>query len=121
MRRVFVAGGEGNASIVEPCRNFRSGSAKRHEGAESRKCLALIAAGSALVNNVLLFLAVLLLFAVLGHPPGLYTLWVPELMLLTLSVGLGIGLMLGVFNVFIRDVGQVVPIALQFGFWLAPI
>jgi hypothetical protein len=41
MRRVFFAGGEGNASIVEPCRNFRSGSAKRHEGAESRKCLAI--------------------------------------------------------------------------------
>jgi len=86
-----------------------------------RICLALIAAGSALVNNVLLFLSVLLLFAVLGHPPGLYTLWVPGLTLLTLCVGLGIGLMLGVFNVFVRDVGQVVPIVLQFGFWLAPI
>jgi len=43
------------------------------------------------------------------------------LMLLTLTLGLAIGLVLGVFNVFVRDVGQIVPVALQFGFWLAPI
>ena len=42
-------------------------------------------------------------------------------MLLTLAIGLGVGLLLGVINVFVRDVGQVVPVALQFGFWLAPI
>jgi lipopolysaccharide transport system permease protein len=42
-------------------------------------------------------------------------------MLLTLAVGLGLGLLLGVVNVFVRDVGQVVPVVLQFGFWLAPI
>jgi lipopolysaccharide transport system permease protein len=86
-----------------------------------RICLAFIAAGSALTNNVLLFLAVLLIFALLGHRPGLHTAWVPALMLLTLSLGLGVGLALGVVNVFVRDVGQVIPIVLQFGFWLAPI
>jgi lipopolysaccharide transport system permease protein len=36
-------------------------------------------------------------------------------------LGAGLGLVLGVFNVFIRDVGQVVPIVLQFWFWLTPI
>jgi lipopolysaccharide transport system permease protein len=86
-----------------------------------RICLAIITAGSALVNNFLLFLAVLLLFALLGHRPGAQTAWVPALMLVTLSLGVGIGLTLGVVNVFVRDVGQVVPVVLQFGFWLAPI
>src|SRR5690606_34428919 len=33
----------------------------------------------------------------------------------------GLGLMLGVANVFMRDVGQLTPIALQFWFWLTPI
>ena len=28
---------------------------------------------------------------------------------------------LGIINVFLRDVGQIVPILLQFGFWLTPI
>ena len=43
------------------------------------------------------------------------------MLLLAYLSALGIGLTLGVFNVFVRDVGQVVPIVLQFGFWLAPI
>jgi lipopolysaccharide transport system permease protein len=38
-----------------------------------------------------------------------------------MGLGLGVGLLLGVFNVFVRDVGQVVPIALQLGFWFTPI
>ena len=60
-------------------------------------------------------------FAAFGRFPGMTAAWVPLLMLLTLSMGLAIGLLLGVVNVFVRDVGQIVPVALQFGFWLAPI
>ena len=43
------------------------------------------------------------------------------MMLLTASLALGFGLILGVLNVFIRDVGQFVTIVLQFWFWLTPI
>jgi lipopolysaccharide transport system permease protein len=86
-----------------------------------RICLPVIAAGSALLNNVLLLVAVGVVFAVLGRFPLPGVLWVPALMLLTLALALAIGLLLGVANVFVRDVGQVVPIVLQFGFWLAPI
>jgi lipopolysaccharide transport system permease protein len=83
--------------------------------------LPLIAAGSALVNNVLLFLATITAFVLLGHTPGIQILWMPILILLTLALGLGVGLLLGVFNVFIRDVGQTVPVILQLGFWFTPI
>ncbi len=83
--------------------------------------LPLIVAGVALANNLLLLIATILVLAILGHPPGIYLLWVPALMLLTLSLGLGLGLVLGVFNVFIRDVGQIVPVALQLAFWFTPI
>ncbi len=86
-----------------------------------RVCLPLIVAGSALLNNAMLFVAIVAVFGLLGHLPGTQIIWVPALMLLTLAVGLGVGLMLGIFNVFVRDVGQVVPVVLQFGFWLAPI
>jgi lipopolysaccharide transport system permease protein len=34
---------------------------------------------------------------------------------------LGIGLILGVMNVFLRDIGQVIPIILQMLFWFTPI
>lgn len=83
--------------------------------------LPLIIAGSALINNLLLLLAVLVVFALLGHVPGVQFAWMPLLIVLTMGLGLGVGLLLGVFNVFVRDVGQVVPIALQLGFWFTPI
>jgi lipopolysaccharide transport system permease protein len=84
-------------------------------------CLPLIVTGSALFNNLLLFLAIIVLFGLFGHVPGAQIAWVPLLMLVTLALALGIGLILGVLNVFIRDVGQVVPVVLQLGFWFTPI
>lgn len=84
-------------------------------------CLPLIILGSALVNNILLFLAISVVFDVLGHWPSWTILWLPLLILLTAMLATGLGLGLGVLNVFIRDIGQIVPILLQFGFWVTPI
>lgn len=86
-----------------------------------RICLPLIAAGTVLVNNVLLLVAILLVFAVLGHMPSTHMLWLPVLMLVTLMLAMGVGLLLGTMNVFMRDVGQVVPVVLQALFWLTPV
>jgi lipopolysaccharide transport system permease protein len=86
-----------------------------------RICLPLIVSGSALVNSLLLFVAILVIFALLGHYPDWHILWLPVLIVLNVMLGVGLGLLLGVFNVFIRDVGQVVPIVLQFWFWFTPI
>ncbi|MBU8975654.1 ABC transporter permease [Lysobacter sp. MMG2] len=86
-----------------------------------RICLPLIAAGTMLVTNVLLLAAILLVFAVLGHFPGYHIVWLPLLILITLALSMGLGLILGVMNVFMRDIGQVVPVVLQALFWLTPI
>jgi lipopolysaccharide transport system permease protein len=86
-----------------------------------RICLPLIVTGTALLNNVLMFGAIVVIFGVLGHPLSTTTLWVPVLMLLPLALGLGLGLVLGVLNVFARDVGQVVPVLLQLAFWFTPV
>ena len=86
-----------------------------------RICLPLIVTGTALVNNVLLLIAIIAIFALLGHLPGIDVLWLPSLYLINLALGLGLGLTLGILNVFIRDIGQVVPIIFQFLYWLTPI
>jgi lipopolysaccharide transport system permease protein len=86
-----------------------------------RICLPIIVAGSALVNNLLLFLAMLGIFALMGHWPTPALAWLLPLALLTLAFALGLGLLLGVLNVFMRDVGQVMTIVLQLWFWLTPI
>lgn len=86
-----------------------------------RICLPLIAGGTMLVNNVLLLAAILGVFAAMGHLPQGEVIWLPILMLFTLSFAMSIGVLLGVMNVFMRDIGQVVPVILQALFWLTPI
>ncbi len=86
-----------------------------------RICLPVIVSGTALLNNVLLLLAIFLVFALIGHFPGVQTLWLPLLMLFTAMIALSVGLLLGIFNVFMRDISQVVPVVLQALFWLTPI
>jgi lipopolysaccharide transport system permease protein len=86
-----------------------------------RITLPVIVVGSALLNNILLFLALLVVFASLGQPPNMQMLWLIPLTLSVVALGVGLGLILGVLNVFIRDIGQVVPILMQVWFWFTPI
>lgn len=83
--------------------------------------LPLIAGGTALTNNILLFSAILIVFSLLGHPINPSIIWTPFLMLLTATLAMGIGITLGLLNVFIRDIGLVTPIIIHFWFWLTPI
>jgi lipopolysaccharide transport system permease protein len=84
-------------------------------------CLPLIVTGSALVNNVFLFAAILLVFMILGFLPGPNIFWIPLLTVVNLALALGIGLIMGTLNVFMRDIGQVVTVVLQLAFWFTPI
>lgn len=86
-----------------------------------RIALPVIVVGSALVNNALLLMAMLVVFLFLGHGYSAAMVWLVPLTGILVLLGLGAGLLLGVINVFVRDVGQVVPIVLQLGFWLTPI
>ena len=86
-----------------------------------KMALPLIVTGSALINNVLLLMAVLVIFGLLGHWPGVAMIWLPVLMAINIALALGLGLILGVLNVFIRDISQAVPIVMQFLFWFTPI
>lgn len=56
-----------------------------------------------------------------GHAPSWHWAIVPIPLALLMLLGFGLALALGTLHAFIRDVGQVVPVALQIGFWLFPI
>lgn len=86
-----------------------------------RITLPFIVLGSALLNNFLLLLSVLGVFICLGHLPTWQMLWAVPLILTVAALAMGLGLVLGVLNVFVRDIGQVVPIVLQILFWFTPI
>ncbi len=83
--------------------------------------LPLIIIGSSLTNFIFLFLAMIVVFGFLGHFTSIVILWIPILMLITVTLAIGIGLTLGILNVFIRDIGQIMTIIFQFWFWLTPI
>jgi len=86
-----------------------------------RVCLPIITVGSALVNNIFLFVVMIVVFALLGHFPAVALLWMPLLMFTTAAFSLGLGLLLGVLNVFIRDIAQFMMVVLQLWFWLTPV
>ncbi|MGN6312922.1 MAG: ABC transporter permease [Rhodanobacteraceae bacterium] len=86
-----------------------------------RMCLPLVVSGSALVNNLFLLAATLVIYVSIGHEPTFAWLWLPVLIAITLAFALGLGLVLGVLNVFVRDVAQVMVVVLQLWFWLTPV
>ena len=83
--------------------------------------LPLITIGSALINFMLLLLMMFVVFVFLGHMPLHALYWLPLLVLITIGLSVGVGLILGTVNVFIRDIGQFMTIIMQFWFWLTPI
>lgn len=86
-----------------------------------RLCLPIIVGGAALINHLILLGAVLAIVLFFGHLPGgaiiMLLLGIP----LAAGLAFGIGIILGVINVFARDVGQVASIVLQLWFWVTPI
>lgn len=86
-----------------------------------RITLPAIVVGSNLLNNILLFIAMVGIFLLLGHHFSAAMLWLLPLTLLLTAFAMGVGLVLGIMNVFVRDLGQAVPIILQMWFWFTPI
>lgn len=104
LMKVFIA----NANVIKKVRF-------------PRIVLPVIAVGTALINNAALFIVMCGLLALFGYPitPGI-VLVVPAAFLVALFAAC-VGMVLGVLNVFMRDIEQIVPILLQVGFWFTPI
>ena len=86
-----------------------------------KAALPLIVFGSATINNLILLVTVIGAYLLMGHYPGPELFWLPVLLLLCSTLALSLGLICGILNVFIRDVGQVAAIGLQVAFWFTPI
>ncbi|QYK48589.1 MAG: ABC transporter permease [Phycisphaeraceae bacterium] len=79
---------------------------------------SVLSAGISLVISMVLLLGLAL---VLGHGPFVTWLLLPLPLALLLLFGMGLGMALGTVFVFVRDVRQIVEIALLIGFWTVPI
>lgn len=86
-----------------------------------RLCLPVIVWGGAIINHLLLLLAIVIIFLFFGHYPGTAWIYVPIGIALISALAFGLGVFLGIINVFARDVGQVMTVVMQLWFWLTPI
>ncbi|MEE6032453.1 ABC transporter permease [Avibacterium avium] len=83
--------------------------------------IPLILLGESIFNNILLLIAIIFIFFILGHDFTYRIVYLIPFFLMLPIFSISIGIILGLFNVFIRDIGQIVPILLQVLFWFTPI
>lgn len=74
----------------------------------------------AVIYSVTMGVFMLFLWAI-DYPWNWHWLWLPGIMALNLAFAYGLGLILGMLNVFIPDIKNLTGLVLQFGFWLTPI
>jgi lipopolysaccharide transport system permease protein len=86
-----------------------------------RICLPFIVVLNATINFGIIFTIFLVFLALTGNLPGWPLIAVIPILLIQILFSIGLGIIVGVLNVFFRDVGQFMGIALQFWFWLTPI
>jgi len=86
-----------------------------------RLCLPVIVIINALVNFAIVFGLFTVFLLLTGNFPGLPFLALVPMLLLLILFAIGLGITLGVLNVFFRDIGQFFGIVLTFWFWLTPI
>lgn len=86
-----------------------------------RFCLPVITILNALINFAIIFGLFLIFLIVSGNFPGVEIVYAIPVLLVELLFAIGLGMTVGVLNVFFRDVGQFFTLFLQFWFWLTPI
>jgi lipopolysaccharide transport system permease protein len=86
-----------------------------------RLCLPVTVVSNAALNFTIVFGLFTVFLLVTGNFPGWAFLALVPLLTLLVLFAIGIGITLGVLNVFFRDVGQFFAIFLSFWFWFTPI
>ncbi|MDD3761509.1 MAG: ABC transporter permease [Acidithiobacillus sp.] len=86
-----------------------------------RLCLPVTVIATALLNFAIVFGLFSAFLVISGNFPGWAFLALIPLLALLVVFSVGLGLVLGVLNVFFRDVGQFFGIFVTFWFWLTPI
>jgi lipopolysaccharide transport system permease protein len=86
-----------------------------------RLCLPIISILSSLINFSIIFGLFTLFLVVSNQFIGLIYWQIFPLLLILMMFALGLGMILGVLNVFFRDIGQFFSVFMQFWFWFTPI
>ena len=83
--------------------------------------LPIVKIMSALIVHIFFVVVLFLMFAVYGYEISIYNLQIIYYFFAMICLSLGISWLTSSLTVFLRDVGQIVAMFLQFGFWFTPI
>ena len=86
-----------------------------------RICLPLIVVANALLNFGIIFGLFTAFLVISGNFPGWIYAAILPILVLQVLFAIGLGMIIGVLNVFFRDIGQFFTIFVQFWFWFTPI
>jgi len=86
-----------------------------------RLCLPIALVVSSLLNFTIVFGLFTCFLLATGNFPGIAYIALVPLLVVLVMFAVGMGMVLGVLNVFFRDVGQLFGIVIMFWFWLTPI
>lgn len=87
----------------------------------TREIIPLASVLTCLVNLAIGFIVLLAVHVVLGGTLGWGLLWFPAVFAIQFVLAVGLALLLSCLNVYFRDVGYLVGVALMFGFYASPI
>ena len=83
--------------------------------------LPIIQISSALIIHLFFVCFLFCMFLYYGYTPTIYWLQIPYYMFCTIFLVLGISWLTSSIVVFFRDMGNIISMIVQFGFWLTPI
>ena len=83
--------------------------------------LPIVKIASALIIHIFFILFMLGMFLYYGYAPSIYWLQIGYYLVATIILLLGISWITSSVVIFFRDLGQLVGMTIQFGFWLTPI
>ncbi|WP_237173383.1 ABC transporter permease [Paracandidimonas lactea] len=86
-----------------------------------RMCLPVVVVANATLNFCIVFGLFTIFLILSGNFPGASYVGILPIVAVMIVFAVGLGITLGILNVFFRDVGQFFGIVLQFWFWLTPI
>lgn len=84
-------------------------------------CLPIIVASSSLFNFIIIFILFIIFLICSNNFPGIVLIMIIPVLFLQIIFTVALGLILGIMNVFVRDIGHFVTILLQLWFWFTPI
>jgi len=86
-----------------------------------RICLPVIVVLNAGINFAIIFSLFVLFLLATGSFPGASFIAIFPVLAIQIAFAIGLGIIVGVLNVFFRDVGQFFSVLLQFWFWFTPV